>query len=268
MFNIFEIIFDKLDTDKIKQDLHKSLYGKSSPGTELTKSLIGLANNAKKDVVYNAANKDGEQWISKMKEEKSILPSASFEKQQAKYSSAAYCCLAMVINKTQTKEMLFSQFLFLTNKGDKEEPLWENMISDKIVYSFKVETNFDIQNKKYAKSSQNNTVNEKISESLFDSDAPAPTILFESQRILLSASEMVEQMKASPDQNSKPLELDKINSNPCMQRIIEVIRNLHKLFGSSWKAMPQWMQSLYAEIGKEKISLNVRLFILKIVLNL
>jgi NUC194 domain len=248
--------------------LHKSLYGKASPGTELTKSLIGLANNAKKDAVYIAANKDGEQWISKMKEEKSILPYASFEKQQVKLSSAAYCCLAVVINKTQTKEILFSQFLFLTNKGDKEEPLWENIISDKVSYNFKVETNFDLQNKKDAKSNQGSSMNENISESLFDSDAPAPTILFESQRILLSASEMVEQIKSSPEQNSKPLELDKINSNPCMQRIIEVINNLHKLFASSWKAMPQWMQSLYAEIGKEKISVNVRLFILKIVLNL
>ena len=248
--------------------MHKSLYGKTSPGTELTKSLIGLANNAKKDPVYSTANKEGEQWVSKMKEEKSILPNASFEKQQVKFSSAAYCCLAVVINKTQTKEMLFSQFLFLTNKGDKEEPLWENIISEKVAYNFKVETNFDIQNKRDSKGSQINSTIEKISESLFDSDAPAPTILFESQRILLSASEMVEQMKANPEQNSKSLELDKINSNPCMQRIIEVIRNLHKLFGSSWKAMPQWMQSLYAEIGKEKINLNIRLFILKIVLNL
>lgn len=45
---------------------------------------------------------------------------------------------------------------------------------------------------------------------------------------------------------------------------------MHELFGENWNKdqMPVWMQALHSEIMKIETPLNVKIFILKIVLNL
>jgi NUC194 domain len=62
----------------------------------------------------------------------------------SKYAAAGYKCLATVLRKTQTKEVVFSQFLF-TPLRDKGEELWENLIDCKKELTLEVKTNFEVK---------------------------------------------------------------------------------------------------------------------------
>jgi len=248
--------------------LHKFLYGASSQGNELTKSLIVLAHNAKKcDSTVFA--KEGEEWVKKMKDENNLLPTASFQKILIQYCQSAYCCLSIVLIKTQTKEIVFPQFLFITNR-DKNESLWENIVPNE-TYDFKVETNFSYSgtdDHSFNKKQSTSIANQYISESLFiDANLKDGTIIFDTQANQMTSSEYLNMFKIQPIQG-EALEIDSINSNCCMLRMIQVITHLHKLFGATWKEMPQWMQALLAEIKRDNIPLSMRLFFIKAVINL
>lgn len=56
---------------------------------------------------------------------------------------AAYSCLTAVIMGTQTKENIFSQFLFRSNREKGEESIWQSLVDTEKSYSFEVETNFN-----------------------------------------------------------------------------------------------------------------------------
>jgi hypothetical protein len=62
---------------------------------------------------------------------------------QRQYICAAYSCLTSVIMSTQTKENLFSQFLFVTNRERGEEhSVWSLIVDQEASFNFEVETNF------------------------------------------------------------------------------------------------------------------------------
>lgn len=44
---------------------------------------------------------------------------------------------------TQTKENLYSQFLFVTQREKGEESLWNLLVDTEKVFNFEVETNFN-----------------------------------------------------------------------------------------------------------------------------
>jgi DNA-dependent protein kinase catalytic subunit len=55
-----------------------------------------------------------------------------------------------------------------------------------------------------------------------------------------------------------------------MKSFIQVIKDMHGMFGETWTKdqMPVWMQALHTEISKADTPMNIRIFILKIILNL
>lgn len=48
LFQIFEIFYQRISKENIKETVHKSVYGSDSKGNELNKSLIKICNEAKK----------------------------------------------------------------------------------------------------------------------------------------------------------------------------------------------------------------------------
>lgn len=70
-------------------------------------------------------------------------------------------------------------------------------------------------------------------------------------------------------EKSLDLEMDSVNKHMCMKAIIQVIRDMNEMFGENWTSqhMPVWMQALHIEISKTECPLNVKIFILKILIN-
>ena len=108
MFNILEICFRRIPTDMLKVEIHKQLFGVNSQGNEMTKILIVELHNTKKikiydyDIIVNNLN---------LNEEKIEY---YFRAVENKYYCHSYNCLATLIKNTQTKEEIFTKFLFQT----------------------------------------------------------------------------------------------------------------------------------------------------------
>ena len=68
------------------------------------------------------------------------------------------------------------------------------------------------------------------------------------------------------------MELDNVNQHECMKNIKRCIDKMIELFSQrQWEAdrsqMPLFMQSLNAEIKRPETHINVKIFILKIIIN-
>ncbi|KXS19826.1 hypothetical protein M427DRAFT_41671 [Gonapodya prolifera JEL478] len=67
------------------------------------------------------------------------------------------------------------------------------------------------------------------------------------------------------------IELDQINDNPCMRAVLELIWNLRKRFplasGVVGGRKPSWMEEIYKEVNAPDTHVNVRLFLVKIIIN-
>lgn len=65
------------------------------------------------------------------------------------------------------------------------------------------------------------------------------------------------------------LELDPINSNPCMVTILRLIDHMHKQFGNSWSTteMPKWMKEIHSKCVNATTHINIKLFLVKLVIN-
>jgi len=72
-----------------------------------------------------------------------------------RYNCAAYTLLSSVILKTQTKEHLFTSYLFRNQRA--KESVWQLLVdcSSEEVYQFAVQTNFNFINLKTYESKQN-----------------------------------------------------------------------------------------------------------------
>ena len=99
----------------IKVEIHKKLFGESAIGNEMTKILIVELHNSKKskipdyDVIVNNIN---------LTEDKIEVYIKYVEN---KFYCLSYNCLSAIIKNTQTKEEIFTKFLFQTfrEKGYK-----------------------------------------------------------------------------------------------------------------------------------------------------
>lgn len=74
---------------------------------------------------------------------------------------------------------------------------------------------------------------------------------------------------ATKGKSNEAIELDPLNSNPCMITLIKVIEEMHKKFGTSYTPdnIPKWMLELYNKCKNPSTHLNVKLFIIKLILN-
>jgi hypothetical protein len=94
----------------LKVEIHKTLFGQNSQGNEMTKILIIELHNTKKmkipdyDIIVKNLN---------FNEEK---PEIYFKYVENRYYCHSYNCLATLIKNTQTKEEIFTKFLFQTFK--------------------------------------------------------------------------------------------------------------------------------------------------------
>ncbi|KAF9155537.1 hypothetical protein BG015_009513 [Linnemannia schmuckeri] len=262
--------------------------GKAVTGKELTVEIFKTANAAKFK-----------------QESTSMTPEASALRED--YKRAAYNALAAAILCTQRKEDFFRQFLFRDNEA-KKEYVWENIVDLTAVYHFEqvlssplVKTRLsDLRSRSL---NPNKTPSTKFqymsSQYLRDSSLSQSVGMVDDGNVLSDqepndgekngdehsevespsmpgASKDAEGKTDNPSpENEHMLELDAINTNPCMKMILQVISELHgsitpppKEMAREEGSMPSWMRDMYKKMVDQKTPLNIRLFLAKIVINM
>ena len=110
----------RLDSERLKNEITKSLYGQMCQGNDLTRYLIVTADKAKANAIegFLAATRD--QIVTE-------IPVLNSPYQvQRRYICAAYNLLSSVIYKTQTKQNLYSRYLFTSKENCPS--IWQQLI--------------------------------------------------------------------------------------------------------------------------------------------
>jgi hypothetical protein len=137
IYEMYTLIFDRINSDVFKNKIHQAIYGSDSKGNEITKFLIGELHNSKRkeiqnwnDIITNIHLNESEKYVLKI---------------ENNFYCAAYNCLCSLICLTQSKVEIYNKFLFVTFRDNKEK-LFDLLINNRFEYSFPVETNFNIKN--------------------------------------------------------------------------------------------------------------------------
>jgi len=120
VFWVFEVMYRRIKPETIRETVHKQIYGADSQGNEITKFLIQQSHSAKRSRI------EGFQKLEQVL--KPELAFNSVKNTQRLYSSAAYACLTSIVMNTQSKETVFSQFLFASQRDKGDEQLWSMIV--------------------------------------------------------------------------------------------------------------------------------------------
>ncbi|KAF9360313.1 hypothetical protein BGX34_007846, partial [Mortierella sp. NVP85] len=286
-YDLLHVLYMRLPSDMVntKEGRVVDAYtrGNSATGKELTLEIIKTAHAAK-------SKQDNDP----------LSPEAAVFRED--YKRAAYNALAAAILCTQRKENLFRQFLFNDNEA-KKEFLWENIVDLKAQYHFEqvlsgplVKTRLsDLRSKSL---NPNKTYKSKFqymsSQYLRDSSLSQSVGVLDdiytdadedhSHKDETASEEADRSFTADGEEGNenerqegeeRSLELDAINSNPCMKMILLIIKELHtsitpppKEMAREENSMPSWMKDMHRKMANSSTPLNIRLFLAKIVINI
>ncbi|KAF9360792.1 hypothetical protein BGX26_007743 [Mortierella sp. AD094] len=291
-YDLIHVLYMRLPSDFVNSKESKIVdaftNGKAVTGKELTVDVFRTANAAKFK-----------------QDTSSFTPEASALRED--FKRAAYNALAAAILCTQRKEDFFRQFLFRDNEA-KKEFVWENIVDLTAKYHFEqvlsgplVKTKLSdlrskslnpnrMYNSKYQYMSSQYLRDSSLSQSVGmvdDNSVISDTDNDSSNQNDIASLESgsltdATEPKAADDKGDKKseepehtLELDSINSNPCMKMILLIIKELHtsitlppKEMAKEESTMPSWMKDIHRKLINPNAALNVRLFLAKIIINM
>ncbi|KAF9401271.1 hypothetical protein BGX21_002182 [Mortierella sp. AD011] len=290
-YDLIHVLYMRLPSDLVNSKESKIVdaftNGKTVTGKELTVDVFRTANAAKFKQDTNP-----------------FTPEASVLREG--FKRAAYNALAAAILCTQRKEDFFRQFLFRDNEA-KKEFVWENIVDLTAKYHFEqvlsgplVKTKLsDLRSKslnpnrmfksKYRYMSSQYLRDSSLSQSVGmvddsniisdtdnDSSNQNDGSLESESFINTTESKAVDDTgDKKSDEPEHTLELDSINSNPCMKMILLIIKELHtsitpppKEMAKEESTMPSWMKDIHRKLINPNAALNVRLFLAKIIINM
>ena len=293
IYKFFKLIFDRIPSEKFKGEIHKRLIGENSKGNEITKYLISQLHDSKKrqipgweeiakNVQFSEYEQDREVYINKV---------------ENNYYCSAYNCLCSLIKLTQTKVEVFNKFLFTTLRENGEK-LFDLLISKNFTYNFPIETNFYMKelksntiNDNTNNDNHNDNLNSKKSKILIDSlvsdsffhDAYGTSI---KENLTLSQKsfniDFIEQIKkgisinfTNEENNNNNINLnnqiqieeDYVNKHPIMESLLIILTYLYNNFPNSGNSMPSYLQILLNEMNRNDLSLNQKIFFIKVIIN-
>lgn len=190
----------------------------------------------------------------------------------------AYNCLLTAVSRTQKQEKFFDQILF-------QEALWSNIIDVSQEHELHAETGqfervplsgLSVSTLKTQKQTQDASF--KSTQGKLSRDASSALQFFTGSSLSQAATFDTASTQSFADQNaatnrsvykSVEIELDSVNDHACMVPILRTIMLMKDEFGGSWesKRMPSWMQKIFDVVANSLTELNIRLFLVKIVLN-
>ncbi|XP_053349394.1 DNA-dependent protein kinase catalytic subunit [Clarias gariepinus] len=209
------------------------------------------------------------------------------------YHCAAYNCAIALISCSFNETKFYQGFLF-TEKPEKNQFIFDNLIDTQRTYNFPIEIDFPIERKKkYVMirkevsgengdapvylSSQSYMADSSLSEEMsqFDFSTGVQSFTYSSQDPSGrgSTSRARKQVEPSPDE-SVELEMDELNQHECMATMTALFRHMQRNNitpkveeGTIPAELPPWMKFLHGKLGNPSTPLNIRLFIAKLIIN-
>ncbi|XP_065059919.1 DNA-dependent protein kinase catalytic subunit-like isoform X2 [Rhopilema esculentum] len=287
-FKIIQSLFVLLPKDELmskNSEIVKSYAPATESGKELTKAVTKAAHAARSEDCR------GETMLKDLRRQ---------------YHCAAQNALCAVIANTQTEVQLYTGLLF-TENPIKGQMLWENIIDNEKEYSFEAEQTVPFARKRQLQmirrkqTTNENTgddfeergimpylssqylMNSSLSQELSQFDFSTPIQAYStatSAEFLRSQSmshrknsteEGADEFSTGPEE---VLEMDEINKNECMPVLVSLLKHMrdsgvysHPAEGTEGQDMPSWMKCLEKKMNSADASTNVKLFILKLIIN-
>jgi hypothetical protein len=297
-FRVFELLFRRIGSAAIKDDLHSRIIGESTQKNEITKRMITLCTSVKKPHSRKDLASSISRDLESAKETGRTISLATDIVFQ--YYCSAFNCQVSVFLNTQTKESVFCNHL-LTSKPAVGDLVLANIIDSSKAYNFSVTTNFKSENLleyyKTDKTEENRPrygvrqfVAKLTADSLFTQtltrgrlvphglDDPANQRRQMLEIIGSNKDDEPNDMKGNamdieePSNSSQDarLEMDAINSQLTMRSFIRLVDFMHSQFDApdlnDQSPMPEWI-NMIIRMFSEHTNLNQRVFLLKLVMN-
>ncbi|XP_055968392.1 DNA-dependent protein kinase catalytic subunit [Sorex fumeus] len=278
-FKILEVMYSRLrkeDVHSKESRINQAFHGSSvAEGSELTKTLIKLCYDV---------------FTENMAGETQLL-----EKRRL-YHCAAYNCAISVLCCVFTELKFYQGFLF-SEKPEKNLLIFENLIDLKHCYTFPVEVEVPMERRKryieirkeareaanegsggpHYISSLSYLAESSLSEEMsqFDFSTGVQSYSYSSQHTKSTTGHFRRRENKEADIPSDVLELemDELNQHECMAPMTALIKHMHRsqilprAEGTVPQSLPPWMKFLHDKLGNPSVSLNIRLFIAKLVIN-
>uniref|UniRef100_A0A671MAS8 DNA-dependent protein kinase catalytic subunit n=1 Tax=Sinocyclocheilus anshuiensis TaxID=1608454 RepID=A0A671MAS8_9TELE len=209
------------------------------------------------------------------------------------YHCAAYNCAIALISCSFNETKFYQGFLF-TEKPDKNQFIFDNLIDTQRVYNFPIEIDVPIERKKkYVMirkevsgengdapvylSSQSYMADSSLSEEMsqFDFSTGVQSFSYNSQNPSggSSSSRTRERKEVVSQDETVELEMDELNQHECMANMTALLRHMQrnnitpKTEGVTPSDLPPWMKFLQGKLDNPSTPLNIRLFIAKLIIN-
>ncbi|XP_047579539.1 DNA-dependent protein kinase catalytic subunit isoform X1 [Lutra lutra] len=278
-YKMLEVMYSRLSKDDVhskESKINQVFYGSCvTEGNELTKTLIKLCYDA---------------FTENMAGENQLL------ERRRLYHCAAYNCAISVICCVFTELKFYQGFLF-SEKPEKNLLILENLIDLKRCYTFPIEVEVPMQRKKkyieirkeareatngdsggpHYLSSLSYLADSSLSEEMsqFDFSTGVQSYSYSSQDPKSTPGHFLRRERKDPLVQDAVLELemDELNQHECMATMTTLIKHMHrnqilpKEEGSVPRNLPPWMKFLHDKLGNPSVSLNIRLFLAKLVIN-
>ncbi|RHY31622.1 hypothetical protein DYB32_003321 [Aphanomyces invadans] len=240
-FGMLELLYNCIAGDTIRQAVNPVYAGAPAKGNELTMRLCKAASQK-----CSSADRP--------------------------VAMAAFRCLLTTVRKTQTQEKFYTQLLFA-------DAIWPNiMLGDE---DARHEYSFDAETAAFPTRYLSTTSRRHSRLSPLFKRIDISTQFLEGSSLSQSVAPLDDNHNGGDDDSlgSAPvdsteaddddaLELDVLNSHPCMLPLMQTIKHMERLFQPQWTstAMPGWMDKVWFNLTTHS-STAVRLFLCKVVLN-
>uniref|UniRef100_A0A8B9LUH8 DNA-dependent protein kinase catalytic subunit n=1 Tax=Astyanax mexicanus TaxID=7994 RepID=A0A8B9LUH8_ASTMX len=209
------------------------------------------------------------------------------------YHCSAYNCAIALISCSFNETKFYQGFLF-TEKAEKNQFIFENLVDTQRTYSFPIEIDVPIERKKkYVMirkevsgengdapvylSSQSYMADSSLSEEMsqFDFSTGVQSFSYSSQNPTgHRGGRARERVEMVPQDETVELEMDELNQHECMATMTALFRHMQRNNitpkveeGSIPSDLPPWMKFLHGKLANPSTPLNIRLFIAKLIIN-
>uniref|UniRef100_G1NU10 DNA-dependent protein kinase catalytic subunit n=1 Tax=Myotis lucifugus TaxID=59463 RepID=G1NU10_MYOLU len=279
-YKILEVMYSRLPKDDVhskESKINQVFHGSSvTEGSELTKTLIKLCYDA---------------FTENMAGENQLL------ERRRLYHCAAYNCAISLICCVFNELKFYQGFLF-SEKPEKNLLIFENLVDLNRCYTFPVEVEVPMERKKkyieirkeareaangdsggpHYISSLSYLADSSLSEEMsqFDFSTGVQSYSYSSRDPKSTIGHFRRQEHKDPtiQDDILELEMDELNQHECMATMTALIKHMQRNQilpkgeeGSVPTHLPPWMKFLHDKLGNPLVSLNIRLFLAKLIIN-
>ncbi|TRY56699.1 hypothetical protein DNTS_012969 [Danionella cerebrum] len=246
---LLELLYSRLPKEEIYSKtsaINQAFCGTgSAEGNELSKNLLKCCFEAFTE------NMTGETVLIELRRQ---------------FHCAAYNCAIALISCSFNETKFYQGFLF-TEKPDKNQFIFDNLVDTQRLYNFPVEVDVPIEKKK-------NSLSEEMSQ--FDFSTGVQSFSYSSQNLSgeSSSSRTLDRKEVFFQDETVELEMDELNQHECMANMTALLRHMQRNNitpkieeGVLPRDLPPWMKFLQGKLDNPSTPLNVRLFIAKLIIN-